>query len=377
MTSSSSGNPRGADLHAPATPRLSICIATYNRGRFIAETLDSILRQLPDDVELLVVDGASTDDTASVLQQYVQPGRALRYFRENVNSGIDRDYDKAVGYASGEYCWLMTDDDLMQPGAVDRVLACLGQRPDLVVVNARVMTADFSAVLMDRFLAFAEDREYDGGSEQFFAEVARYLTFIGGVVIRRELWLERDRSAFYGTAFVHVGVVFQSPPIGRVKVIAEPLIVIRYGNAMWSPRAFEIWMFKWPRLVWSFGGYPDAAKARVYPRTPSRSLRKLIYFRGIGSYSMAEFRQFLAGQTQGEASWRARLVASTPGWVANAICGLYCITVDREARLSAYDLARSRHSSWVSRLAARTLGVADRAGGARPQELAVRPTRKS
>ena len=365
-----------ADPRRPAAPRLSICIATYNRGRFIAETLDSIMRQLPEDVELLVVDGASTDDTAAVLQQYVQPGRALRYFRENVNSGIDRDYDKAVGYASGEYCWLMTDDDLMQPGAIDRVLATLETGPDLVVVNARVMTADFSAVLMDRFLAFAQDREYEGGTEPFFAEVARYLSFIGGVVIRRELWLERDRSAFYGTAFVHVGVLFQSPPIGRVKVIAEPLIVIRYGNALWSPRAFEIWMFKWPGLIWSFGGYSDAAKARVYPRMPCRSLRKLIYFRGIGSYSMAEFRQFVADRTSGEASWRARLVAWMPGWVANVICGLYCIAMDREARLSAYDLARSRHSSWVSRLAARALGLAKPAAVAAAQAL-VPPPRRS
>ena len=49
-----------------------------------------------------------------VLERYLEPGRPLRYFRESVNSGVDRDYDKAVGYASGEYCWLMTDDDLLQ-----------------------------------------------------------------------------------------------------------------------------------------------------------------------------------------------------------------------------------------------------------------------
>jgi hypothetical protein len=238
------------------------------------------------------------------------------------------------------------------------VLALLEDGPDLVVANARVMTADFSAVLMERFLELQEDRGYDSGSEQFFAEVANYLSFIGGVVIRRELWLERNRPAFYGTAFVHVGVVFQSPPIGRIKVIAEPLIRIRYGNAMWASRGFEIWMFKWPALIWSFGGYSEAAKARVSPREPWKNLKKLIYSRAIGSYSIVEFRQFIAGHASGNASWRALLVARMPGSMANAISGFYCIFVNRKARSSAYDLARSKHSTWISRLAARVLGVA-------------------
>ena len=366
-----------AEARPPAAPRLSICIATFNRGRFIAETLDSILADLPPEVEVVVLDGASTDETPSVLDRYVQPGRSLRYCRESANSGIDRDYDKAVGYASGEYCWLMTDDDLVQPGAVGRVLAALDERPELLLVNARVMTADFSAVLMDRFLELAEDREYDGGSDQFFAEAARYLTFIGGVVIRRDLWVKRDRAAFFGTAFVHVGVIFQPPPIGRVKVIAEPLIVIRYGNAMWSARAFDIWMFKWPGLVWSFAGYSQAAKARVYPRMPYRSLRKLVYFRAIGSYSLAEYRQFIAGRMPLATSWRARLVAWMPGWAANVACALYCIALDRGARLFVYDLARSRHASWLSRLAARRLGLAKPRAEAASHELVVPPTRRS
>jgi abequosyltransferase len=47
---------------------LSICIATYNRGGYIGETLDTIIPQLDNDVELLVVDGASTDNTKDVVR---------------------------------------------------------------------------------------------------------------------------------------------------------------------------------------------------------------------------------------------------------------------------------------------------------------------
>ena len=292
-----------------------------------------------------------------MVERYLSPNVPLRYFRESVNSGVDADYDKAVGYARGDYCWLMTDDDLIVPGAVARVLAALASGPDLVVANAQVLTADFSRVLMARFLAFEQDREYANGSEVFFTEVANYLSFIGGVIVKRSLWLERNRSDFYGTVFVHVGALFQSPPIGRVQVIAEPLIRIRYGNAMWAARGFEIWMFKWPALIWGFAGYPDAAKAQVTAREPWKNLRKLIYSRAIGSYSTAEFRQLISGKTSRGAARQAWLVALMPGTIANAISGLYCLFVNREARSSAYDLARSKHSTWISRFAARSLGL--------------------
>ena len=345
---------RSADERV-GTPALSICIATFNRAGFIAATLDSIVSQLEPSVELLVVDGASPDETASVVAPYAARNDAVRYFREAVNSGVDADYDKAVGYARGTHCWLMTDDDVLEPGAIRRVLAALADGTDLVVVNACVMTADMVSVLVPRSLPFHDDRRYDSDSAAFFAEVADYLSFIGGVVVRRQFWMQRDRTSFYGTVFIHVGVLFQSPPIGRVMVISEPLIRIRYGNAMWTSRGFEIWMFKWPRLIWSFDSYADDAKARITPREPWRRIRRLVHARAIGSYSMVEFRRWVAGAAGGRALIPPWLVAHLPGWIANVVAGAYCIVGNRAAKAAAYDLARSRYSTWVSRLAARWL----------------------
>lgn len=342
-------------IEASGTPTLSICIATYNRAGFIAETLDSIVGQLEPFVELLVVDGASPDTTESVVAPYAARNAAVRYFREAVNSGVDADYDKAVAYARGTYCWLMTDDDLLEPGAIRRVLAALADGPDLVVANARVMTADFAAVLVPRSLPFDDDRRYNSGSGALFEDVADYLSFIGGVVVRRELWLQRDRASFYGTVFIHIGVLFQSPPIGRVTVISEPLIRIRYGNAMWTSRGFEIWMFKWPKLIWSFDGYAADARARITSREPWRRIRRLVHARAIGSYSIVEYRRYVACAAEGGGLTAAWLVARMPGSLANAVAGTYCMVGNRAAKAAAYDLARSRHSTWVSRLAARWL----------------------
>jgi glycosyltransferase involved in cell wall biosynthesis len=338
-------------------PRLSICIATFKRAAFIGETLRCIAAQLRPDVEVVVVDGASPDDTPEVVRPFAERD-GVRYFREAVNSGVDADYDKAVGYARGKYCWLMTDDDLLVPGAVARVLDAVADGPDLVVVNAETRTNDLSLLLDARLLRRTTDAVYeDSEREELFVEAASYLTFIGGVVIRRDAWMARDRASYYGSLFIHLGVIFQDPPLQRTRVLAEPLVSLRWGNAMWAPRSFEIWMFKWPALVWSFAGLSPAAKARVCPREPWRNLKMLGLHRALGSYSISDYRTHLG--ERGGAGYRlvAAAIAVAPRRAACALAAAYCLVAARSARRELYDLAYGVNSTWVARSAARLLGL--------------------
>jgi glycosyltransferase involved in cell wall biosynthesis len=338
--------------------KLSVCIATYKRAAFIGETLDSILGQMTAEVELVVVDGASPDDTPEVVARVAAGHPGLRYYREKVNSGVDGDYDKAVSYAAGKYCWLMTDDDVLVPGAVSRVLAALDGRADLVVVNSEVRNLDLTVRLASPRLGVYEDLEYGAGRrEEFFARTATYLSFIGAVVVRREVWLARERKSYYGTQFIHVGVMFQSPALDAVRVIAQPLITIRNGNAMWTGRAFEIWGFKWPALLWSFGDFPESTKRSVCPREPWRGFNFLLFHRALGSYSIAEFRKYLTGIARGRARAVAWLVARCPGTLANLAVAVYFSLFKRSSRVELYEVLKSRHAGSASRLAARALGV--------------------
>jgi abequosyltransferase len=334
---------------------LSICITTFNRGSFIAETLDSILAQIREGVELLIVDGASPDNTPKVMAQYVARHPGIRYFREKENSGVDGDYDKAVGYASGKYCWLMTDDDLLNEGAVTTVLKVLEEDPDLVVVNSELKTVDMSMVLAGNMLDLAGQEKYEPReSERAFVDVATYMSFIGGVVIKRSVWLDRDRASYYGSLFIHVGVVFQRP-VGLVRVIRRPLIAIRYGNAMWTPRGFEIWMFKWPGLIWSLANYSSEAKARICMREPWQVKKKVLLYRALGGYGREEFRRFIEPKVYGFTRLAYATIAILPPALMNSLASIYCAFINRKARSDLYDLSRSRHSTWLSRTLVRML----------------------
>jgi hypothetical protein len=172
--------------------------------------------------------------------------------------GVDRDFDAAVQHARGDYRWLLCDDDVLKPGAVAKVLSETRGEHSLLVVNSDVWDARYSRLLEERRLKIGEDRLYHpSGSEALFADTAGYLSFIGGVVIRRDLWMARERERYFGTEFIHVGVIFQAPLPGTALVISKAMISIRYGMAQWTARGFDIWMFQFPELVWSIPGISD------------------------------------------------------------------------------------------------------------------------
>lgn len=337
-------------------PKLSICMATYNRGRFIGETLDSILVQILPGVEIVVVDGASPDNTSEVMAQYLLQHPEIRYFRESENSGFDADFDKAVGYAMGDYCWLLTDDDLLKSGAIAAVLSALDGGDDLIIINSEVRNVDLSEIFENQRLLFDADKVYRAeDSEAFFAETAAYLSFVGCVVIRRACWVTRNRVDYYGTMFIHVGVIFQKPHITNVKVISKPLITIRYGNAMWTPRGFEIWLFKWPKLIWSFPNFSDEVKRKICRREPWRSAKALFHNRALGAYTVNDFKKYKTSWINNTERTCAYVLSVFPASLANLIMVIYFSLLTKPSKMAIHDLLYSRNAGILSHLVARIM----------------------
>jgi abequosyltransferase len=301
--------------------RLSICIATLNRSAFIGATLESIICQANEQVEIVVLDGASTDSTESVIRGYQESFPRLRYVRQNANMGVDHDFAEAVDLARGEYCWLFSDDDLLKPGAIQTVLDAIEGHYGLIIPNVEVRNVDLSKLLITQGLPLTADRIYKSNESQgLLADVGNHLTFIGCVIIKRELWRVREKRKYFGTYFVHAGVIFQSPLPEDTLVIAKPLISIRYGNAMWLGKYFEVWMFKWPNLIWSFADYQDSVKFQVCPKEPWRRVRTLLLHRAKGAYTLSGYFEWLEPRL--ESYWTravSKAIAYLPGRVANLL----------------------------------------------------------
>jgi glycosyltransferase involved in cell wall biosynthesis len=113
-------------------PLVSVLITTYNYGRFIEESIDSVLSQdfPPEQMEVLVVDDGSTDDTAERVRKY---DSRVRYFHQP-NGGQASAINLGFAKARGEIISLLDGDDFFFPGKLARVAEAFQQDPALGMV---------------------------------------------------------------------------------------------------------------------------------------------------------------------------------------------------------------------------------------------------
>ncbi len=122
-------------------PWLSIFITSYNYGRYIGQSIDSVLAQYDDGIELLVLDNASTDDTATVLARYQDDPR-VRILVNETNLGAHINGLNGFRLCRGRYVNPLCADDYYLPGHLDRVRALLADAPQTDVIFTRLTYVD-------------------------------------------------------------------------------------------------------------------------------------------------------------------------------------------------------------------------------------------
>jgi abequosyltransferase len=194
------------------TAKLSIAIPTYNGSRYIREALDSIISQLGDideEVEIVISDNASTDETPEIIREYQNQYPFIKYFRNEENIGADRNFDLAVKRSTGEYVWLFSDDDKLKQGAIRKVLQVLQERPNigLIWVNYGIYNEDFSICTMERRDLESLEDVYCDSADKFYTTTHILSASCSTNIVKRKAWNEVDKSGFFESQFVHVGVV--------------------------------------------------------------------------------------------------------------------------------------------------------------------------
>ena len=101
--------------------KISIAMATYNGERFLREQLDSLYSQTHVPDEIVVVDDRSTDGTAAILEEYHQK-KGLRYYINEKNLGVNRNFEKAIRLCTGDYVAISDQDDVWLPYKVETSL---------------------------------------------------------------------------------------------------------------------------------------------------------------------------------------------------------------------------------------------------------------
>jgi glycosyltransferase involved in cell wall biosynthesis len=106
-------------------PLVSVAIATYNGSAYIRQQLDSIFNQSYKNIEVVVCDDCSKDDTAQILEEYAQK-YGLRYVVNERNLGLIKNFEKSISMCRGQYIALSDQDDLWKENKLETLLKNIG-----------------------------------------------------------------------------------------------------------------------------------------------------------------------------------------------------------------------------------------------------------
>jgi len=121
-------------LPASVLPRVSVVIPCYNYGEYLRACVESVLTQPGVDVDVTIVDDASSDDSVAVAEQLMAESDRVALIRHETNRGHIQTFNDALAAATAEFVVKMDADDIVPEGALARAVALLAAQPQLAFV---------------------------------------------------------------------------------------------------------------------------------------------------------------------------------------------------------------------------------------------------
>ena len=166
-------------------PLVSICVPNYNNGRYLTACLDSALAQTWGEIEVVLVDDASTDNSMAVATEY---GDRIRLYRNDANLGQPATTNRCVELARGEYVVILHSDDALLPDFAQRLAPILEEHPGVGIAVGERLETDETGVRRAITPFYDADCVIPGEKQ---AKVFMFMSFLPcQVLVRRSVLLE-------------------------------------------------------------------------------------------------------------------------------------------------------------------------------------------
>lgn len=218
-------------------PKISVCIPTYCGGATIGAAIESVLAQSFADLELIVIDDGSTDETRVIVERFAD--QRLVYLRNESNLGPQGNWNRCLEVARGEYFKLLPHDDLLHPLCLEHQVAVLEAdrvKSVALVFSARNVLGPDGRVLTRRGYPGGHEGTIDG-SVVMRSCVRRGTNLIGepGAVLFRKSLADKI-GAFDATNpyVIDLDYWFRLLAHGDAYFCADPLAGFRVSGSSWS-----------------------------------------------------------------------------------------------------------------------------------------------
>ena len=319
-------------------PLLSIVVPSNNRTELLEEAINSIISDpgWGSDCELCISDNSKSDETGMLIQATYASVSGIIYRRSLDAPSLDENVNMAVSMANGEYAWIFGDDDLISPGFLRYFIEYLRTHaPDIVVLNSR--SFQDGEIVEDSRLAFDSPKIYGvDDNDAFLADYGGYLTYVGGIAIRKALWQQYLRPQMFGTFFAHIDAVCRAK-LGHVAhYLSRPAIDMRLHFQTWTSKHFEIWNIFFPKVIWGLDDYSTRAKNSVIQQYPLKSTMKILSSRAYGKFNFKNFRETLLRSKN--STWQVKVsgffIAILPREIFRRLYILYILLFKRKHDIS-------------------------------------------
>lgn len=213
-------------------PLLTLAVPTCNRAACLQELLSLLVDQLTAEprVEFIISDNASADETPAVVQGFVDRGLSLRYIRNPQNIGADANFLQCFQQARGRYVWLFSDDDLIVPGALAKILRYCEDTYDLIWLAG----SSFAQPHVPVAAKPGHDAVQITSAREFAKYVHVFFTFISANIINKDTVLSAGPKAFsnlIGSSLAQLGWTYTAlNQFTRGLYVREKLIAVRANN---------------------------------------------------------------------------------------------------------------------------------------------------
>ena len=127
---------------------MTVVVTMFNRGRYIADTLDSVLAQSHRHLEVIVIDDGSEDDGPDIVRRYLSDPRLSLAMKPHLGISGNRNAGASLASPSSEYLIFMDDDDTWAPEMLETLVAALGSHPEACGAFARAEYTDEAGTVM-------------------------------------------------------------------------------------------------------------------------------------------------------------------------------------------------------------------------------------
>lgn len=218
-------------------PVLSIAIPTHNGASYIREALESIIIQLneiEEEIEVVVSDNASSDQTPDIMKEYQNKYRFIRYFRNEENLGGDKNLTLAVKRSTGKYVWIIGDDDKIAIGGIRTVLNVLDDNQKLAVIfmNTKTFNKSFDECLQEKLINIDKDILFQS-ADSFLQKIGANAALTPSSIVCRDLWLRIEKKRYEGTGWLQLITIYLLLPDHPSYCIATPYSLFREGSERW------------------------------------------------------------------------------------------------------------------------------------------------